>query len=184
MDLNWYDIEPHQLRFRGRDSSSVTLVADSVLSTVNARSAPVAIAFTATIEIHHHPPLHLEFVGGFYGNLYTFRSELEAVRNGESREAVFDMERLRLSVYPHERGVRIGVIVEGEVSSTLDAEANPWPDDSRGIADWLLMREEKQCYNVRFAFHTYQVDPPYLDDVIKDIDRLSAHIRSCREQEP
>ena len=126
MHLNWYDIEPHQIRFRGLDSSTVTLVADSLLSTVDTRSGPTAIAFNATVEINHHQPLHLEFVGGFYGNLYTFRSELQSIRNGESREAVFDMERLRLSVYPHERGVRAGIIVEGECSSALDADVTPW----------------------------------------------------------
>ena len=178
MDLHWHEIEPHQIHIRGVDSSLVTLVAKSLLATKETRSDPMAIAFTGTIAISHQGSLNIDFTSGFYGDLATFRSELFAIRNGELRQAGLNMEHFCLTLYPHQCGARSGIVVEGKYSSDLQLYANPRPKHQHGVSDLVLKEHEGICYNIHFAFRTSQIDPPHLDNTIKEIDQLCAYIDS------
>ena len=182
--FGWHDIADHTLTLRGIGPQgatvvpSITFVARSVLSGVGSIHDPTAIALATTVTIpndYSDVPIRHCQSHGFYGSLIEQRTALAALRNGTASEARFLCEGLELHLYPLNHGTGSTFCVEGVTSTIFESEFWPWPKHAREVGS----RGERNFsdYCLRFAFVTSQIDPPYLDSFIHDIDLLLTHLQ-------
>jgi hypothetical protein len=170
---DWVDIPPAEFTIRGNDGSSVRLVTDTLL--VEPPGRVVAMAFKAHLTLHA-PCFEVEqsLTFGHYGEFVGFRDELVSVRNGAEGVATFDAGNFVLTIGRHGKGVHEGMLVQGACSSVKSAEYSPWPN-RRPIGDLIVTNPETHVC-MQFAFLTSQVDPPYLDNAIQELNAIIRQI--------
>jgi len=179
--LDWHDIEEHTLTLRGIETEpgvapSITFAAKIVLAPADSIHDPLAIGFDTTIRIpHRHATGPLIHTGchGMYSSLSKRRMDFQSLRDGNTPEARISMEGFELRVFQHKQGSRSGLCVDGVVSSVRNIDQFPWP---KRIGDWILA-DNSSAYAFQFAFRTSLVDPPHVDNFIRDMDKLLAHLQ-------
>lgn len=170
---NWVEIPPAEFTIRGNDGSSVRLVTDALL--IESPGRIVAMSFDAHLTLHA-PCFDVEqsLTFGHYGEFVGFRDELVSVRNGAEGTATFDAGNFVLTIGRHQKGRHGGMVVQGSCSQVQNRP------NSRSSARWSI--EDRVVTNhethvcIQFAFLSSQVDPPYLDNAIQELNAMIRQI--------
>lgn len=167
--VHWVEIPPAEFTIRGNDGSSVRLVTDALL--IEPPGTIVAMSFDAHLTLHA-PCFDVEqsLTFGHYGEFVGFRDELVSVRNGTEGTATFDAGNFVLTIGRHRKGMHEGMLVQGSCSPVQyppnSSSSDPWSIEDRVVTN----HETHVC--VQFAFLTSQVDPPYLDNAIQEVNAM------------
>jgi hypothetical protein len=169
---DWQEMPEHKMTLLGfGGDASVVLVADSIIpDAVIGFDVSLSIADELLLE-----PIKWRGRCGMYSSLGKFRTELSHLRNGQPVQARLSLEKFELVIYHHRRGVRTGLCVSGTASSPGESDAWFGPTREQEIGDRLLL-DEPTTYCLRFAFKTSLVDPPYIDNFLRDIDALLSYL--------
>lgn len=170
---NWIEIPPAEFTIRGNDGSSVRLVTDALL--IEPPGTIVAMSFDAQLTLHA-PCFDVEqsLTFGHYGEFVGFRDELISVRNGAEGTATFDAGNFVLTIGWHRKGRHEGMLVQGSCSPVQyrpnSRSSAPWSIDDRVVTN------HETHVGMEFAFLTSQVDPPYLDNAIQQMNAMIRQI--------
>jgi hypothetical protein len=169
-DSGWPEIPPFEINFQGVDGSSIRLTATSILRGHGAVSFDAQLALSSAHNTFRH-----EFVFADFDCVRPFRDELAAVRKGTGQTATMTGAGFLMTIEAHEYGPRDGLMVHGYYSSIQNIKHTPWPSRTH-IGDHVLDgREDAAC--IRFAFRSSLVDPPFLDEALKQTNELVQFLR-------
>jgi hypothetical protein len=180
--FEWHEIADHALVLQGladTEPASLTFCANAVLSTADSIHDPAAVGFNAELILptnHSASPLTYQHTFGCYSCLWSFRDRVAEVRDGKNREAQLDgADGLALSIIEHTRG---GVFVCGCFRDP--PHIRTWHETPTAAAEALIKTHDYQGHCINFAFQTSSIDPPLLNNFIRDLDSLLSHIESFR----
>lgn len=164
---DWIEFNGFEFALLGSEGSSIHFVAERVLASRVLLTGVVSFNVRLVLKTPDSVSQH-SFSFTAYNGLRPFRDGLSDIRSGAVRSVTMAEGGFSMTVGFHLVGLREGLVVQGRYSSVTDSSEPTWPSRVRDVV--LLDSSSAAC--VYFAFPTSLVDPPHIDNAIRQLDEI------------